>query len=82
MSFARLSLAELPVAPLPVVAVDFSPTCDETFNWHSFLNPTAEITEEPIVMLSTNNIEGRGEKKHILYGDLFANYSILRVDTV
>lgn len=33
-------------------------------------------------MLSTNNIQGRGEKKHILYGDLFANYSILRVDTV
>lgn len=55
------------------------PTCNETFNWHSFLNHTAEITEEPIVMLSGNNIQGR---KNILYGDLFANYSILRVDTV
>lgn len=30
-------------------------------------------------MLSGNNIQGR---KNILYGDLFANYSILRVDTV
>lgn len=58
----------------------FSPTCDEAFNWLSFLNPTAEITEEPIVMLSANNIQGRGEgkKKNILYGDLFV-YSQDRV---
>lgn len=44
----------------------------------SFQNHTAEITEVPIVMLRAH----KGEGKSILYGDLFANYSIFCVDTV
>lgn len=44
----------------------------------SFLNHTAEITEAPIVMLSGHEREG----ETILYGDLFANYSIFSVGMV
>lgn len=44
----------------------------------SFQNHTAEITEVPIVMLRAH----KGEGESILYGDLFANYSIFCVDTV
>lgn len=46
----------------------------------SFQNHAAEIVEAPIVMLSGHKKKvGRGG---ILYGDLFANYSIFGVDVV